>query len=247
MLENLEETRISLSLLEYERDLPRRPSQRTRSESFARILKLIDSGKLYSLHIDVMRPPLIPDRSAFPIELVKQVYQEFHEKIVLEIHLMVKEPDLLVQEISKFVQQKERRKTSMIIQCEAYGSEQEIVNTLGTIKGLGYRAGIGINLSTCFKSLTDQMIEISDLVLVMSVPMGKGGQEYSDQATERIRDISKRFPEKAIKVDGGINDRNTASVAKAGAKILVVGSFVTASRRPLDALKRLEKELTNPE
>lgn len=69
---------------------------------------------------------------------------------------------------------------------------------------------------------------------------------YADEATEKIRMISKRFPDKLIEVDGGINDKTINHPKRAGAKVLIVGSFITRSRSPLSALKRLEEALKDP-
>lgn len=240
-------TVISLSLLEYEADLLKQLDQIERSMVFSKIIELVDSGKLYSLHIDVMRPPLIPHRSSFPIQLIGRMYDSLHEKIILEIHLMVKDPYTLIQEMNRFIEPRERGKIPMIIQREAYSMEEDAVKTLREIRSLGYKAGIGLNLPTSFGSLTDEMIKGADIVLIMSVPMGKGGQEYSDEATQRIKEISGRFPDKSIKVDGGINDKTVVSARNAGAKILVVGSFVTMSREPLDAVEKIERILKDSE
>jgi len=217
--------------------------QLPRSEVFSRILELVNSGKLYSLHIDIMRPPLIPDRYAFPIELIRQMYENLRGKIILEMHLMVQKPDFVIQEIDRFVEPSERTRSTMIIQREAFNSEEEVTRTLRAIKNLGYKAGIGLNLLTPFNSLKEEMIKESDLVLIMSVPMGKGGQQFSDQATQRIKDVSSRFPDKPVKVDGGINDKTIRSVKKVGAKILVVGSFISMSSNPLVAVEKLERIL----
>jgi len=236
---------FSLSLLEYESHLLKQLSYHKHSGVFSKILELVDSGKLYSLHVDVMRPPLIRNRSAFPIELIRGVYEDLYEKIILDIHLMVKEPESLVQEINEFIQPGEMTKTTMIIQQEAYSSEGKIITTLETLKSLGYKAGIGLNLPTPFDSLTDETVRNADEVLVMSVPMGKGGQQYDDEATERIRKLSRKFPDKLIRVDGGINDKTILSAKRAGAKIFVIGSYVTMSRRPLVRLEKLERILQN--
>ena len=232
---------ISLSILEYERELSQQIGNLANSEAFSKIVELVDSGFLYSVHIDVMRPPLVPHRSSFPIELIRDVCSHLRSKILIEVHLMVNEPELLIEKINGFVDPEHRTKVALIIQREAYISEEEVINRLRIIKSLGYKAGIGLNFPTPFENLTDEMIENSDLILVMSVPMGKGGQKYEDRATERIRSISRRFPEKLSKVDGGINDKTIKTVIEAGARILVMGSFITRNRRPLDALKRIRR------
>jgi len=234
------EALISLSILEYERELSKRIGDLESSEAFSKIAQLVDSGMLYSLHIDVMRPPLIPHRSSFQLELIRDLYFLLHSKTVLEIHLMMNEPDLLIREINKFVQPNHRAKVALIIQREAYSSEEEVTERLGIIKDLGYKAGIGLNLPTAFESLTNSIIDNSDIVLIMSVPMGKGGQKYNAQASTRIRSVSERFPDKLIKVDGGVNDRTARSVVDAGASILVVGSYITMNKEPTSVLSRLK-------
>ncbi|MFQ6095549.1 MAG: hypothetical protein ACE5NN_05350 [Candidatus Bathyarchaeia archaeon] len=235
---------ISLSLLEYEEELSKRIGDLKDSEVFSRILKLVDSGMLYSLHIDVMRPPLIPDRSAFPTEVIRDLYVHLHDKIMLVIHLMVKEPDYLIKEIDSFIELDARPNISLIIHREAYASEEDVIKRLKFIKELGYKAGIGLNLPTPLTSLTDGMIKNADMVLIMSVPMGKGGQRYDDRSSRRIRGVSERFPDKLIEVDGGINDETIRSVVEAGAKSLVIGSYVTKNTNPIEALVRLHKILS---
>jgi len=88
------------------------------------------------------------------------------------------------------------------------------------------------------------MIENADIVLIMSVPMGKGGQRYSAKASRRTKSVSERFPDKLIKVDGGINDKTAWSVVEAGASILVVGSYITRNKDPIGVLMRLRAILS---
>jgi len=237
------EVQISLSLLEYERQLREEPAELRQSEIFSKIGEIVNSGEIYSLHIDVMRPPLIPNRSAFPIQLVREICESFHGRILLEIHLMVTRPDHLVRQIDEFIKPERRTRTSVIIQREAYDSEKDAIETLRKIKGSGYQVGIGLNLPTPFESLSDEIVQNADLVLIMSVPMGRGGQKYDAVAHERIKEISKRFPDKPIKVDGGINEETIQPVVEAGAKIIVVGSFISMSKRPVVALRKLRRAL----
>ena len=238
------EALISLSILEYERELSKRIGDLESSEAFSKIVQLVDSGMLYSLHIDVMRPPLIPDRSSFQLELIRDLYFLLHNKTVLEIHLMMNEPELLIQEINRFIKPRHRANIALIIQREAYVSEEGVIERLEIIRDLGYRTGIGLNLPTAFDSLTDDIIGNADIVLIMSVPMGKGGQRFDVEASMRIKSGSERFPDKLIKVDGGINDETARSVVEAGAGILVVGSYITRNKEPISVLMRLKGVLS---
>jgi len=237
--------KISLSLLEYESELAKYSDQLATSEAFSRTMELVDSNRLYSLHIDVMRPPFILDRSAFPTNLIRRIYQAFHDRIALEMHLMVRNSEFLFQEFNNFVDPKDRSNILMAIQREAYGSEHEIITALNTIRVMGYRNGIALDLPTPIGSLTGEMVEAADVIQIMSVPMGKGGQKYDERATEKIRYLASRFPRKVVKVDGGINDKTARHARKAGAEVLVVGSFITTSKSPLEALERLHRALTD--
>jgi ribulose-phosphate 3-epimerase len=238
------ESLISLSILEYERELSERIGDLEGSEAFSQIVQLVDSGMLYSLHIDVMRPPLIPHRSSFQLELIRDLYFLLHNRTVIEIHLMMNEPELLIREINKFIKPNHRAEVALIIQLEAYSSEEEVTKRLEIIKDLGYKAGIGLNLPTAFDSLADDIISNADIVLIMSVPMGKGGQRFDVEASTRIKSVSERFPDKLIKVDGGINDETARSVIDAGARILVVGSYITRNKEPISVLMRLKGVLS---
>jgi ribulose-phosphate 3-epimerase len=134
-------------------------------------------------------------------------------------------------------------KTLVIIQYEAYLQEDKVINALQTLHALGYKAGIGLDLPTPVEKLTKEIVDKSDLVFLMAVPMGKGGQKYDQSATEKIRHVSKAFPRKVIEVDGGINDKTIKYAKDAGAKILVIGSYITNNIEPLDVLEKISKIL----
>jgi len=234
---------ISLSILEYERELLHHLDDLTRSKAFSQIIRLIQTGKIHAVHVDVMRPPMIPDKTTFPVDLIEKVYGELHERIPLVVHLMVEEPFLIVSKINEFADEKERRKMTIIIQVESFGSEEETVKALNRLRRCGYDAGICLNLPTARETLTPKIVESVDVVLLMSVPMGRGGQEYSQEATDRICYFSRMFPGKALQVDGGIDQQTIAIAAEAGAKIAVVGSFITRADDPVKAILELERSL----
>jgi ribulose-phosphate 3-epimerase len=185
-----------------------------------------------------MRHPMIPNKTAFSVMLIKRLYEILHERIPLAIHLMVKNPFPILWRINKFIEE-DRHKTTIFIQRESYRSEEETVKALSLLEKYGYDAGICINLPTPFEDLTSKIAQAANEILIMSVPMGCGGQKYSKEATKRIEYAAKTFSGKTIWVDGGINQRTILEVWKAGAKVAVVGSFIIRNKEPKKALKDL--------
>jgi ribulose-phosphate 3-epimerase len=233
---------ISLSILEYERDLSRSLENLEKSEAFLNIIKLAQTGRINDVHIDVMRPPLVSG-NRFSIDLIRKLYEELHDKIALTIHLMVGNPLEIIGEINSFIHEEDRFKTTIIMQIESFSSERDALKAIKTLKKFGYIAGICLNLPTAEDRLTDEIVKSVDVVLLMTVPMGAGKQKYHEEATERIKRFSQRFPDKLIKVDGGIDPKTIIKVWEAGARAAVVGSYITASENPTDSLIKLEKAL----
>ncbi len=237
---------ISLSILEYEPDLATHSDDLSRSESLPKIVRIVETGKIHRVHVDVMRPPLIPNTTKFSTQLMKQLYVKLSDKVLMGFHLMVNEPFPIVEEINGFVPEKDRAKTIIIIQRESFTSERETIEALGLLKKYGYEAGICLDLPTPTRALTKKIVEAADTLLIMSVPMGQGGQKYGDEATRRIADFSRRFPLKLIEVDGGIDPRTIITAAKAGAGEAVVGSFITRNNL-VEAIQAFEQSLRSLE
>lgn len=233
---------ISLSILEYEQELSRSLENLERSKAFLNIIKLAQTGRIHDVHIDVMRLPFV-SRNKFSVDLIRKLYEELHDKIALTIHLMVGNPLEVMKEINPFIHEKDRFKTTIIVQVESFSSEHDAIEALKTLKNLGYRVGICLNLPTAEERLTDKIVKTADIVLLMTVPMGAGKQKYCEEATERIKRFSQRFTNKLIKVDGGIDPETIIMVWEAGARAAVVGSYITASEDPIGSLIKLENSL----
>lgn len=235
---------ISLSILEYEHVLYDHLEGLTESPIFNRILELVQTGKIRFLHIDVMRPPLIPNRITFPIRLIEKLYGALCNRIPLSVHLMVSDPLLIVDEISRFILKKDRQRNRIIIQRESFESENETVKAINTIREYGYgNIGICLDLPTPCDSITGKIMEATDFILLMTVHMGRGRQKYVDEGTEKIAYFYQRYPDKPIWVDGGINIQTARVAEKAGAKAVVVGSYITLSNDPRDTLLKLARSL----
>lgn len=234
---------IALSILEYEPDLAEHIDNISESEAFSKILSLIGTGKIHRVHIDIMRPPMIPDRTKFSVQLICRLHETFRTKIPLAAHLMVQEPFPIVEGMNSFISKEDRAGMTVIVQRESFRSEEETIDALNSLRELGYRTGICLNLPTPREILTSKIVENTDTVLLMSVPMGKGGQEYGEDATERIAHFSRKFPSKIIEVDGGIDSQTILEARGAGAGVVVVGSFITRNEDPEGAVLELKRSL----
>jgi ribulose-phosphate 3-epimerase len=234
---------ISLSILDYEPDLAGHVGNISESKAMAIILSLIQTGKIHRVHMDVMRPPMIPNRTAFQVELIRALHQSLNGKIPLAAHLMVDNPYPIIDKMNTFIPKKERSNFAVFIQRESFSSNVDAINALNFLKDCNYLSGICLNLPTSTEALTADIIEVADMILLMTVPMGAGGQEYSEEGTRRITHFSQMFPNKTIEVDGGINSKTIVKAEKAGAKTAVVGSFITSNEDPTEAIAELEQSL----
>ena len=213
------------------------------SRAFSNIMRLIQTGKIHGIHIDVMRPPMIPNKNKFSIPLIRRLYENLHDKIALTIHLMVNDPLNIIKEINEFIADEDRANVTLIVQVESFSSEDEAIKSIETIKSYGYSVGVSLNLPTPKEKLTDKIARLADVILLMTVPMGSGGQKYHKSATQRIKYFSMKFPDKIINVDGGINPETIVEVWKAGAKAAVIGSYITVSDDPEKALLNIERTI----
>ena len=239
---------ISLSILEYEQVLYDYLEGLTKSPTFNSILELIQTRMISFLHVDVMRPPLIPNRITFPIKLIEALYETLSQTIPLSIHLMVSDPLLIVDEMGRFIQRRDRPRTSIIIQRESFESEDDTLKAVNVIREEGYdNIGICLDLPTPCNLISDKMVEAADFILLMTVHMGRGRQRYVDKGTEKIVYFHQRYPDKPIWVDGGINIRTAQIVEKAGAKAIVVGSYITLNTDPKSTLLKLAQSLSGHE
>jgi ribulose-phosphate 3-epimerase len=236
---------ISLSILDYEPELATHLNDISESKSMITILGLIQMGKIQRVHIDVMKPPMIPKKTAFKTDLICALYQSLKYKIPLASHLMVDDPYAIIEEMNMFILRKERGNFEIFVQRESFSSEADTVKALNYLKECNYLSGICLNLPTSTEVLTSNIIEASDMILLMTVPMGAGGQGYSEEGSRRINLFSKKFPKKPIAVDGGMNPKTIVRAEKAGAKIAIIGSFITRNENPINAVLELEQSLKN--
>ena len=177
------------------------------------------------LHIDVMDGHFVPNITIGPV-VVKAVKN--CSALPLDVHLMIENPEKYIEAFAK------AGSDIITFHIEAVKDPRTVISL---IKKSGKKAGISIKPNTEVSSISPVLNEL-DLVLVMSVEPGFGGQEFIGSAVPKIKEL-RRIYKGDISVDGGINDKNAVLVKEAGANILVAGSYVFSAKDAKDAIRRL--------
>ena len=220
------------------------------SADFSRLgeeVKKIEDAGADMVHIDVMDGYFVPNITIGPV--VVAAIRKITD-LPLDVHLMIEEPHKFIKEFAG------AGSDIITIHAEAYGvsgvkpqvsnkgtsksitkiDEQKITKALQQIKALGKKAGVSLNPDSpfCIKNILDEV----NLILIMSVHPGFGGQKFIEGVVPKIKEARKLYSGD-IEVDGGINDKNVKSVTGAGANIIVAGSYFFGASDPKDAVKKL--------
>ena len=177
------------------------------------------------LHIDVMDGHFVPNITIGPV-VVRAVKN--CSSLPLDVHLMIESPQEYIEAFAA------AGSDIITFHIEAVKDPRAVISL---IKKSGKKAGISIKPDTEVSSISPVLNEL-DLVLVMSVEPGFGGQEFIESAVPKIKEL-RRLYKGDISVDGGINDKNAVLVKEAGANILVAGSYVFGAKDVKDAIRRL--------
>lgn len=205
------------------------------SADFARLgeqVEALESAGCRMLHVDVMDGHFVPNITIGPpvVASLRKI-----TRLTLDVHLMITDPD---------------RYAPMFIEA---GADQVSVHqetcphldrTLRTIRGEGARAGVVINPATPVAAL-EEVLEIADYVLIMSVNPGFGGQEFIPYALDKVRRLSARKRERGlrfpIEIDGGITKDNVAEIVRAGVEWVVAGSSIFHGGKPAAAFEEMRR------
>ena len=179
-----------------------------------------EAGAPY-LHLDVMDGAFVPSIS-FGIPVLKSLRKVTN--MTFDVHMMVKDPERYVEEFQSC------GADMITVHAEAC---RDLAETVKKIHETGADAGVAVNPDTPLSAVTDVMDQV-EMILIMSVYPGFGGQKYIPESTERIRTLRRMLDEKGlehvhIQVDGGINRATIDEVLAAGANIIVAGSAVFGS------------------
>jgi ribulose-phosphate 3-epimerase len=193
-------------------------------------LSQCDDGGAHWIHVDVMDNQFVPNLTIGP-PVVKSLRP--NTKKFLDVHMMVVDPEKLVEPFAK------AGADSITFHIEATDDPQSVIDL---IKAAGTKVGISVKPATPLAEIEPYYDQI-DLVLVMSVDPGFGGQGYIDGSTERIEKVKQMLIEKCvedrvlIEVDGGIKLHNAKEVIDAGADVLVAGSAIFGADDPVQTMK----------
>jgi ribulose-phosphate 3-epimerase len=194
-------------------------------------VKMINESEADWIHVDIMDGEFVPNIS-FGIPVVEAINR--HAKKPLDVHLMIVHPERYVDAFFKA--------GAHVITVHAEACSH-LHRNVQQIKALGIKAGVALNPHTPINQLSDIIADI-DLVCLMSVNPGFGGQKFIENTYSKVIEIKTLIATKnssaLIEIDGGVNLQNAKLLLEAGANVLVAGNFVFSSPNPKETIKRLK-------
>lgn len=197
----------------------------------SRDVEMLNNSDADWIHVDIMDGRFVPNIS-FGFPVCEAIYR--YAKKPLDYHLMIEEPEKYIEAF------KNVGANSISVHYEAC---THLHRVLQEIKSLGCKAGIAINPHTNVQLLED-VIRDTDLVCIMSVNPGFGGQSFIENTYKKVRILKELITDAGantlIEIDGGVNAQNAGALIAAGADVLVAGSFVFKSNEPENTIKELK-------
>ncbi len=200
-----------------------------------RDIEMVNNSDADWFHLDIMDGVFIPNIS-FGMPVLKAIAK--HASKTLDVHLMIVDPDRYIKTFADL---------GSDVLTVHYEACNHLHRTLQSIKANGMKAGVSLNPHTNVNVLEDTIQDI-DLVLLMSVNPGFGGQSFIENTYQKVEQlkslIQKKNSKAIIEVDGGVTDANAQKLVEKGVDVLVAGSFVFKSDNPTATIKQL-KSLAN--
>ncbi|MCZ2472083.1 ribulose-phosphate 3-epimerase [Aquirufa ecclesiirivi] len=196
-------------------------------------IDMLNASQAEWIHVDVMDGMFVPNIS-FGFPVLEAVNKRATK--VLDVHLMIEKPERYLEAFAKAGAQ---------VLTVHYETCPHLHRTIQQIKDLGCLAGVALNPSTPVHVVEDVLADV-DLVLIMSVNPGFGGQKFIPNAIKKTKELaelaaSKGLTKLKIEIDGGVSTANALDLIEAGANVLVAGNFVFSSSNPIETIANLVK------
>ncbi|MDC0478372.1 ribulose-phosphate 3-epimerase [Flavobacteriaceae bacterium] len=197
-----------------------------------RDIEMINESDADWFHIDIMDGVFVPNIS-FGMPVLRDIKK--HAKKTLDVHLMIVNPDQYIETFASL---------GADILTVHYEACTHMHRTIQAIKATGMKAGIALNPHSSVNQLKDIIKDI-DLVCLMSVNPGFGGQSFIENTFEKVKELKELIQSTGsdcqIEIDGGVTNKNAKKLVQAGANILVAGSYVFKSSNPAETISKLLK------
>jgi ribulose-phosphate 3-epimerase len=192
---------------------------------------MINSSEADWFHIDIMDGVFVPNIS-FGMPVLAAIQK--HAKKPLDVHLMIIDPDRYIETFAEL---------GAAVLTVHYEACDHLHRTLQKIKSCGMKAGVALNPHTPIASL-NSIIQDIDLVCIMSVNPGFGGQSFIENTFEKVKELKKLIIQHnsdcLIEIDGGVTNTNYSELIACGADVLVAGSYVFKAENPAENIKLLK-------
>jgi len=189
-------------------------------------IKMIEQAGVDFIHCDVMDGHFVPNITFGPL-VIKALRKSTN--LTLDVHLMIENPDEYIKVF------KEAGSDIITVHIEALKEPQSVIQQ---IKNLGLKAGISINPPTPIDKI-EPILDIVDMVLIMTVNPGFGGQKFISSCVPKIKKLRQKFSGD-IEVDGGINNETAMTSIRAGANMIVAGTYLFKSKNVREVVQKLK-------
>ncbi len=197
-----------------------------------RDVEMINNSQADWFHIDIMDGVFVPNIS-FGMPVLRDIVK--HATKTIDVHLMIVDPDRYIKTFAEL---------GANVLSVHYEACTHLHRSLQAIKAEGMKAGVALNPHTSIKLLEDTIQDI-DVVCLMSVNPGFGGQSFIENTYQKVADLKELIIRKnantLIEIDGGVNANNAKKLVDTGADVLVAGSFVFKSENPTETIKDLKQ------
>ncbi len=190
-------------------------------------IQMVEKAGSEYIHIDIMDGHFVPNLTMGPC-VVSSIRP--HSKAIFDVHLMIDNPEQYVESFAK---------SGADILTVHYESTKDMKALINQIKSLGVKVGITINPPTPVEVILPYIDDV-DMVLIMTVNPGFGGQSLIEECLDKIKFLREKYPELDIEIDGGVKLDNLDKVMESGANIIVAGSAVFNAENPEEVVKAIK-------